>query len=180
MRALIILFGVLAPGLATAQGASVYGGVDAGFGIVQVHRGHKDQAESFWTTQGAAFVGVRFNERLAAEVAYLLTRKKTSGADNITYQIRTNIIDLGVLYYSKKRFPGLFIRPSVGVMVIDGTDNLDKHKYRNKESSAMLSFGIGYEYQASDHVSFRGLYTTRMAWHGDRMNSLKVGIKYTF
>lgn len=180
MRAFIILVGALAPGIVVAQGTRVYGGVDGGFGMVQIHRSHKSNAEAFWTTQSAAFAGLRFDEKFSAEVAYLLTVKTRSAKDNPSYRIRTNMIDLAMLYYSTKRFPGLFIRPSVGVMVIDGTDHLDRHKYRNKESSVMLTFGIGYEYQSSDHVSFRGLYTSRMAWHGDRMNGLKVGVKYTF
>lgn len=177
MRVLALLLLCVAPQVVLAQqGATIYGGMDVGYGIVQMREENRFSLDTFHTANGVAFLGYGFASGWATEVAYLQTRKKHAGM----HTIQMNLVDIALLYHSKTYFPGFFARSSLGWMTLQADDNTRAAPVRSKEHDQVISFGLGYEHQASRHVALRMLHTTYLAWRGERMNTLKVGIKLTY
>jgi hypothetical protein len=181
MRTLLLLFLAFFQHAATAQTTgAVYGGVDAGYGIIQMHDKNAFAIDSFSTAKGGVFFGYKFNPGFATEVAYLVAREKMTANHDSLYDIKLDMIDVGLLYHSTVRFPGLFVRPSLGLMMFDIKENKNDVLSRQRHTTSLLSFGIGFEHRASKHLSLRILHTTHLGWQGDRMNSLKLGMNVVY
>jgi hypothetical protein len=181
MRTLLLLFLVFFQYAASAQSAGkIYGGIDGGYGIIQMHYKNTFAIDSFSTAKGGLFFGYKFNPGFATEVAYLVAREKMTANHASLYDIKLDMIDVGLLYHSTVRFPGLFVRPSLGLMMFDIKENKNDVLSRQQHTTSLLSFGIGFEHKASEHLSLRILHTTHIGWRGDRVNSLKIGMNAVY
>ncbi len=181
MRKLIILYLALVPSLVLAQQQStIYGGIDGGYGIVQLYNETQDAFDTYHAAQSSIFLGYNFNSDFSTEVSYLLAKTTSTTHDGSVNHIKINVVDVGLLYHSTTFFRGLFIKPSLGLMMRDVEEYQAHVLSRKKENSYLFSFGIGYEYQATEHLSLRVLHSTYLAWRGDRMNHLKLGIKLAY
>jgi hypothetical protein len=178
MRALVMFALLCMPWHVMAQ--HIYGGMDAGYGIVQIRPQPHDEIDTFAVANGALFLGYRMSSGMAMELAYLQAREKMSGGDGRFYRIKMNVVDVGLVLHSTELLPGFYIRPSLGMLNLDVEEHGVPAGASRKESDAMFSFGFGYEASFNRYVALRIAHTTHFSWRGERMNGVKVGLKFNY
>lgn len=178
MRALIMFALLSMPWHVMAQ--HIYGGMDAGYGIVQIRPQPHDEIDTFGVANGTLFLGYRMSSGMATELAYLQAGEKLSGGDDRFYRVKMNVIDVALVLHSTELMPGFYIRPSLGMLSLDVEEHGIQAQPSRKETDLVFSFGLGYEAYFNRHVALRIAHTTHLSWRGERMNGVKVGLKFNY
>jgi len=97
MRALALVLLSLVHSLVYAeQGATIYGGVDGGYGIVQLRHENSYAIDTFSVAKGSVFLGYRWQSGVATEVSYLLAKEKIIGNHTGVYNVKLDVIDVAL------------------------------------------------------------------------------------